>query len=250
MTAKPFTTSDTIPRDAVNPYSIGSFTTARPPISPTTPTRAGFTSTKRTLSGSGDSFEDAEEGSEARKKAPGVKRACNECRQQKVFQTFEAAISANVNGWVIQLRCDVVQTPTYRSCSRCARLKLDCKIDSTFKRVGKRSRNMEMEKEIYDLRRQLANQQSSPTAPSPSVKTSASDAASPRISNIPSQLDQYIDSEQAVNSLLNLRSGADGASHLRSSNGQVGVSRRLENISLSSDQIGELFHRSVEIFLD
>ncbi|KAL8947032.1 MAG: hypothetical protein Q9222_006644 [Ikaeria aurantiellina] len=226
MTAKPFAIPDNIPRDAINPYTIGSFTAARPPISPTTPTRTGFTSTKRTLSGSGDSFEDAEEGNEARRKAPGVKRACNECRQQK-------------------LRCDVVQTPAYRSCSRCARLKLDCKIDSTFKRVGKRSRNMEMEKEIHDLRRQLANQQSSPTAPSPSVKTSASDAASPRISNVPSQLDQYIDSEQAVNSLLNLRSGGDGASHLRSSNGQMGISRRLENITLSSNQIEELFHRLV-----
>ncbi|KAI5288573.1 hypothetical protein KEM54_005105, partial [Ascosphaera aggregata] len=53
-----------------------------------------------------------------RKRQP-VKRACNECRQQK-------------------------------------RLKLECKIEVNFKRIGKRTRNAEMEREIIDLRRQLA----------------------------------------------------------------------------------------------
>ncbi|KAI1267783.1 hypothetical protein F5Y18DRAFT_415849 [Xylariaceae sp. FL1019] len=71
-----------------------------------------------------------------KKRQPGVKRACNECRQQK-------------------LRCDVVQDP-FQSCSRCNRLKLDCKIESNFKRVGKRSKHAEMEKEIDRLRRNIA----------------------------------------------------------------------------------------------
>lgn len=150
----------------------------------------------------------------------------------------------------IQLRCDVIQAPVYTSCSRCRRLKLDCKIDSTFKRIGKRSRNQEMEKriqemenEIQELRRQLANQPSSPSAPPSSVKAPPSDAASPKISSIPSQLDQYINSEQAVSSLLDLRSGVDGASQLRSPNGQLRPSRRLEGITLSHDQIQDLFYR-------
>lgn len=71
-----------------------------------------------------------------KKRQPGVKRACNECRQQK-------------------LRCDVVQEP-FQSCSRCIRLKLECKIESNFKRIGKRSKHAEMEKEIERLRRNIA----------------------------------------------------------------------------------------------
>ncbi|KAI1844545.1 hypothetical protein JX266_009218 [Neoarthrinium moseri] len=71
-----------------------------------------------------------------KKRQPGVKRACNECRQQK-------------------LRCDVVQDP-FQSCSRCNRLKLDCKIESNFKRIGKRSKHAEMEKEIDRLRRNIS----------------------------------------------------------------------------------------------
>ncbi|EPS41909.1 hypothetical protein H072_4151 [Dactylellina haptotyla CBS 200.50] len=61
-----------------------------------------------------------------------TKRACNECRQQK-------------------LRCDVVQNP-YSDCSRCKRLKLECRIDSNFKRTVKRSKIAEMEKEVAYLR--------------------------------------------------------------------------------------------------
>ncbi|KAI4172684.1 MAG: hypothetical protein LQ343_003424 [Gyalolechia ehrenbergii] len=107
---------------------------------------------------------------------------------------------------------------------------------------------MEMEKEIQELRRQLANQQSSPVAPMPSVKAPTSDAASPKISSVPSQLDQFINSEQAVNSLLDLRSGLDGASHPRSLNGYVRPSRRLEGITLSQEQIQDLFHRFFAFF--
>ncbi|KAL8735365.1 MAG: hypothetical protein Q9166_000910 [cf. Caloplaca sp. 2 TL-2023] len=223
MTAPPFAVSDPIAHSVGNGYTTGAFAAGRPPISPTTPSRSGV---KRALSGSGDS---AEDGDETKKSKPGVKRACNECRQQK-------------------LRCNVVQIPTYQPCHRCKRLKLECKIDSSFKRVGKRSRNMEMEKEIHELRRQLATQQSSPTAPSPSIKAPASETASPRISNIPSQLDQYIDSEQAVNSLLNLRSGLDGDSQMRSPSGQVRPSRRLEGITLSADQVDDLFERFFTLF--
>ncbi|KAI4184198.1 MAG: hypothetical protein L6R41_004913 [Letrouitia leprolyta] len=204
---------------------MGALHETSPPISPSTAFR-GSIGHKRTLSRSEDSGDDGDEGSEARKRPPGVKRACNECRQQK-------------------LRCDVVQMPTYKSCSRCKRLKLECKIDSSFKRVGKRSKNMEMEKEIQELRRQLANQQSSPM---PAVKPPTSNTASPKISSVPSQLDQYINSEQAVNSLLDLRSGHDGASHSRNLNGYNRPSRRLEGITLAQDQIHDLFHRFFTLF--
>lgn len=49
----------------------------------------------------------------------------------------------------------MVQDP-FQSCSRCNRLKLDCKIESNFKRVGKRSKHAEMEKEIDRLRRNIS----------------------------------------------------------------------------------------------
>ncbi|KAL2000134.1 hypothetical protein VTN02DRAFT_3521 [Thermoascus thermophilus] len=73
----------------------------------------------------------------ARKRRGGSRRACNECKQQK-------------------LRCDIVQVPS-SACSRCKRLQIDCKVEPTFKRISKRRRNAEMEKEIADLRRRLAN---------------------------------------------------------------------------------------------
>ncbi|KAL9038674.1 MAG: hypothetical protein Q9180_002991 [Flavoplaca navasiana] len=229
MTAPPFAVSDPLAHGAGNGITTDTFVSAgRHPISPTTPSRAdgSITSLKRTLSGSGESVDD---GDDSKKIRPGVKRACNECRQQK-------------------LRCDVVQVPTYKSCHRCRRLKLDCKIDSSFKRIGKRSRNMEMEKEIHELRRQLATQQSSPTALSPSIKAPPSEAASPRISTIPSQLEQYITSEQAVNSLLHLRSGTDGLSQVRSPNGHTRQPRRLEGITLTVEQVDHLFERFFTLF--
>ncbi|KAL8689375.1 MAG: hypothetical protein Q9218_004944 [Villophora microphyllina] len=123
------------------------------------------------------------------------------------------------------------------------RHKLDCKIDSSFKRVGKRSRNAEMEKEIQELRRQLAVQQSAHSSDPPSVKAAASDTASPRISSIPSQLEQYINSEQAVNSLMDLRSGVDGGSQQQSR-----PFWRLEGITLSQEQVDNLFHRFFALF--
>lgn len=39
--------------------------------------------------GTGEHGEHGEHGHE-KKRQPGVKRACNECRQQKVFQSFSA----------------------------------------------------------------------------------------------------------------------------------------------------------------
>ncbi|KAI1099949.1 hypothetical protein F4804DRAFT_336722 [Jackrogersella minutella] len=118
-----------------------------PSTSPTSPVsvhRHGSMKRKRSEGGLGvDSSPGSAIGDEdqslqepEKKRQPGVKRACNECRQQK-------------------LRCDVVQEP-FQSCSRCNRLKLECKIESNFKRIGKRSKHAEMEKEIDRLRRKIS----------------------------------------------------------------------------------------------
>ncbi|KAL4885014.1 hypothetical protein BJY04DRAFT_157769 [Aspergillus karnatakaensis] len=70
------------------------------------------------------------------KRRGGCRKACNECKQQK-------------------LRCDIVQTPA-DACSRCRRLQIECKVEPSFKRISKRRRNAEMEREIAELRRKLA----------------------------------------------------------------------------------------------
>lgn len=104
-----------------------------------------------------------------------------------------------------------------------------------------------MEREIKNLRDQLASQQSSsPTAPPPSIK--APDTASPTISNLQSNLDHYIDSEEAVASLLDLRSGLEGGSFLRSPNGHIHPARRIESVTLQQDRVLELFRRFFRLF--
>ncbi|OAX80359.1 hypothetical protein ACJ72_05310 [Emergomyces africanus] len=172
-----------------------------------------------------------------RRKQP-VKRACNECRQQK-------------------LRCDVIQEP-FTTCSRCRRLKLECKIESNFKRVGKRSRNAEMEREIIELRRQIANanaaaanvqqqqqhHQSSSSAKqdSPSISTPfGSSQRNPYQPPAGLTENQYMGSHEAVVSLLDLRSGLDSTSFLRSPSGQIVMTKRLEDVSVTPERVTELF---------
>lgn len=68
---------------------------------------------------------------------PGVKRACNDCRQQK-------------------LRCNVDPGPPYKPCSRCIKHGLSCSIDNDFKRLGKRAAHEEMVKELEMCKEKLA----------------------------------------------------------------------------------------------
>lgn len=130
-------------------------------------------------------------------------------------------------------------------CSRCRRLNLECKIESNFKRIGKRSKNAEMEREIVQLRRQLANQQQrSPTNNhTPSISVTSVKGESPTMYQSPSAHDQYRGSQEAVASLLDLRSGHDGAAYLRNTNGQAAMLWRIEDVSLTQDRVRELFNQ-------
>ncbi|KAI5307063.1 hypothetical protein KEM56_005119 [Ascosphaera pollenicola] len=183
-----------------------------------------------------------------RKRQP-VKRACNECRQQK-------------------LRCDVVQEP-FSACSRCKRLKLQCKIEVNFKRVGKRSRNAEMEREIIDLRRQLAelkdmqrqrellqqplhnpSQQTVPVSaisrdlppqhPSPNLPRHDGTSSAVKARLDQTYLNRPSDSDDAAVGLLGLRSGGS-SNFARSPSLQAGY-KRVGDIALSPDAADELFH--------
>ncbi|KAK8016319.1 hypothetical protein PG993_014508 [Apiospora rasikravindrae] len=150
-----------------------------------------------------------------KKRQPGVKRACNECRQQK-------------------LRCDVVQDP-FQSCSRCNRLKLECKIESNFKRVGKRSKHAEMEKEIDRLRRNMQQAKAqgyvmdedddmTPQLQSPVANSAYSHTRNPSL----------MGSDEAVNSLLTLKRGGSYSI-------QTHYAYELETVRLTEQDVNGLF---------
>ncbi|KAJ5590551.1 hypothetical protein N7450_004523 [Penicillium hetheringtonii] len=174
------------------------------------------------------SIDDVEDIDRDDKRRQPVKRACNECRQQK-------------------LRCDVVQDP-WVDCSRCRRLKLDCKIESNFKRVGKRSRNAEMEREIIELRKQIASTSTSTPHAQPPLpagqltpKQESNQVSPAGVYQTPSALstDQYMGSQEAVASLLDLRSGFDGSNYMRNGNQQM---KRLEDVMIAPEKVTELFN--------
>ncbi|KAK6003605.1 hypothetical protein QM012_009376 [Aureobasidium pullulans] len=71
-------------------------------------------------------------------KAHPVKRACNQCRQQK-------------------LRCNIQTEPEFQPCGRCIKHNLTCAIDPGFKRQEKRQRHAEMERELETLKTENAN---------------------------------------------------------------------------------------------
>ncbi|KAF2666101.1 hypothetical protein BT63DRAFT_427895 [Microthyrium microscopicum] len=82
-------------------------------------------------------------GPSRRQRPPGAKRACNQCRQQK-------------------LKCNVSEDP-WRDCDRCTKHSLRCEITADFKRIGKRSQQAELEKtnrlladQVQQLSRELA----------------------------------------------------------------------------------------------
>ncbi|KAL2155059.1 hypothetical protein VTH82DRAFT_3735 [Thermothelomyces myriococcoides] len=159
------------------------------------------------------------------RRLPGVKRACNECRQQK-------------------LRCDVVQEP-FQSCSRCNRLKLECKIESNFKRIGKRSKHAEMEKEIERLRRTVEIAKSRGFVLDEDDENLQSTVHSAMQSQLQSPVvtSQYshtrnpslMGSDEAVSSLLHLKRGGSFA--------LPRIARELENFQVTEEEERELFNQ-------
>lgn len=142
------------------------------------------------------------------------------------------------------MRCDVVQDP-FSSCSRCVRLRLGCKIESNFKRVGKRSKNAEMEREIVELRRQLASQ-SAQTSPIQLSHTPSSPglikAENGTLFQNQAQQDQYMGNHEAVASLLDLRQGHDGSgAYGNNVNGSTAGYKTLGAVSLGPARVAELF---------
>ncbi|TVY42940.1 Regulatory protein [Lachnellula occidentalis] len=188
--------------------------------SPTTSARPGTAnSTKRKRSGidfesspgtGGEADDDGLERHTPRQ--PGVKRACNECRQQK-------------------LKCDVQQDP-FHACGRCTRLKLACKIDHHFKRVGKRSKHAEMERTIETYKAELQRAQSQ------GYVLEHEELQSPIANNgvYSTNTQSYMGSDEAVSSLLTLKQGG-GSYGLRPQ-----IVRELDGVGLTEEAINSLFN--------
>lgn len=112
-------------------------------------------------------------------------------------------------------------------CTRCKRLNLECKIEDHFKRVGKRSRNAEMEREIIELRKLVSTQKQGLGAGS---KNHTNGGAN--LQQSPTG-DGTFTSDAAAAGLLDLRGGGVGRP----------VFKRLEDVTLVQDRAQELFQR-------
>lgn len=152
------------------------------------------------------------------------KRACNECRQQK-------------------LKCDVVPEP-YERCARCTRLKLECRIDANFKRVGKRSKTAQMEREIIELRKQLADRGA--TTPLDSTYVASPPETAQGIQSNHNDLSS-VPHQGLADSLLSLRKGVD-TSNLRLASLGSRTTRILGTTILESFQVDDLFRQYFTLY--
>ncbi|CAL5866522.1 uncharacterized protein PFLUO_LOCUS731 [Penicillium psychrofluorescens] len=158
------------------------------------------------------------------KRRGGNRKACNECKQQK-------------------LRCDIVQAPA-AACSRCRRLGIDCKVEQSFKRISKRRRNAEMEKEIADLRRRLTDpsheQQMADGHASENLSPCSADALSGRDSvagvDRPRPVSVPVEPQPSIGTPLTMQ--RDGSIVSQEEN-----SWRLEDISLSRPRVVRLYEQ-------
>lgn len=122
----------------------------------------------------------------------------------------------------------------FASCSRCRRLKLDCKIESNFKRVGKRSRHAEMEREIDRLRRLVQSAQTQGFLVPEDEDESHSQLQSPVVHSYShTRNPSLMGSDEAVSSLLHLKRG--GSYHIPR------VVRELDDFKVTEDMEAHFF---------
>lgn len=106
-----------------------------------------------------------------------------------------------------------------------------------------------MEREIMELRKQIATgqpvpgmsqQQQQQIAAGQLTPKQESNQVSPAVYQTPSAMsaDQYMGSQEAVASLLDLRSGFDGSNFMRTG-GQI---KRIEDVMVVPEKVGELFN--------
>ncbi|KAL6695343.1 hypothetical protein J3F84DRAFT_335097 [Trichoderma pleuroticola] len=156
------------------------------------------------------------------------RRACNECKQQK-------------------LRCDLVAGDGAPStCSRCQRLNLACKVDTDFRRTRKRRKSFELENEVRELRRQLATREAGnatlewpiPTPAAPS-EARVSEAAVSSVSGASGLSSDPKESSRVPG--LTTQPVIDQPQAPRRSIITIPRARKLGNVELSVEEIDELY---------
>ncbi|GAB7356408.1 hypothetical protein MBLNU459_g7182t1 [Dothideomycetes sp. NU459] len=168
-----------------------------------------------------------------------VKRACNQCRQQK-------------------LKCNIITEPEFQACNRCVKHNLPCAIDPGFRRQEKRQRHAQMERELDVLKHENAqlkmNLAAAGMAPSAQMQSAfnpqppfaaaaaaaaaaatASPAAAPS-SGVPNPHFPGPNEAAAGRSLLDLAQGYDG-SHVAA---REPTPTTLGRVVLSEDETQEL----------
>ena len=142
-----------------------------------------------------------------------VKRACNECRQQK-------------------LKCDADPTAE-QPCSRCKRFNLQCRIDQNFKRVGKRNQISELERQNAELHERLAAVEASPI-----TRSTTFFPASPRFDMHTTNPATH-PHDGVAGSLLELSRGPE-AHRVSAARKKSSSARALGTFSVTADQIDRL----------
>ncbi|KAF2748361.1 hypothetical protein M011DRAFT_515679 [Sporormia fimetaria CBS 119925] len=135
----------------------------------------------------------------------------------------------------LQLKCNVQQDP-FKSCDRCIKQRLRCLIEPNFKRVGKRNRNAEMEREMEQLRERLAMYEGrQPVTPGQSARGMQGVQGNGHGYSAGEEDDSYLHTQHqqvAATSLLDLRSGSPMYLSLGAGNSEV---------RLPASQVQELF---------
>ncbi|KAH8895568.1 hypothetical protein GQ53DRAFT_715281 [Thozetella sp. PMI_491] len=156
---------------------------------------------------------------------PSRRKACNECRQQK-------------------LRCDLAagDDDVPRTCSRCLKFGLVCKIEPDFKRSRKRRRSFELENEIKELRRQLRDARDSEAASTNGLLSSEAVPTTIR-HHVPSISGQSGDESVKTSRLAGLTTKPiiDQVPTATKAHGNVPQPRSLDGVDLSADEIDEIF---------
>ncbi|KAF2404168.1 hypothetical protein EJ06DRAFT_190002 [Trichodelitschia bisporula] len=168
-------------------------------------------------------------GSSRKARSAGTKRACNQCRQQK-------------------LKCNVIESP-WKDCDRCRKHELRCEITADFKRVGKRSQQAELERNNEmlarrneELTRLLASyREQAPVEPYRGFIRRQVDESTPFSEPAGTPRDES--SHDAV-LLLNLKQGHESAPANRAS--PMGRTKQLGDVTL----FGELLTRLWDEYFD
>ncbi|KAJ5999685.1 hypothetical protein N7481_000094 [Penicillium waksmanii] len=172
------------------------------------------------------------------------KKACTECRQQKV-----PIVSCRETLFTSPFaKCDVYLNPD-EPCTRCRKVNASCVISDPFRREHKRKRMSELQQESEDLRRKLRVSHPVDPHPSPIALLTAAAEMAPRsepnsdsMSGTPNiSLPSYPPQLLAPNG-LEISPSTPAPAPAPALEGDTTRSRSLHGVEVRGDEIDDLFH--------